>query len=164
MLQKWHSFQLDCYYTSSVVNILDERRLTRDSPIGNRVRARREQLDIKQEALARMAGVKRSWLSVLELGGIKEPGARPIQRLAEALGVTDHYLLTGQDEPSAAIHAVVPESEAVDTQRLVERPGWLKRVLNDVADTMLQNVPLQPHESDDEQQQREHSGEVGDDE
>jgi transcriptional regulator with XRE-family HTH domain len=59
---------------------------------GARIRALRLEQKLTQEALAALAGVRQSHLSVME-GGKRAPIAETLARLADALGVTADSLI-----------------------------------------------------------------------
>lgn len=66
--------------------------------LGERVKARREELKLSQEELARRMGYKsRSSINKVECG--REVSQRIIVRLAEALDVTVPYLMGWSDHP-----------------------------------------------------------------
>lgn len=69
-------------------------------PIGTRIRARREELGLTQEDLANAAGKRQCDISRWERG--VTPGAAHALGLADALGVSVRWLLTGSDETEAA--------------------------------------------------------------
>jgi transcriptional regulator with XRE-family HTH domain len=61
----------------------------------DRVKFAREQLGLTQDELAKKVGVTQQTIAKLENGGIEHP--RYFSRLALALNVTEHWLLTGND-------------------------------------------------------------------
>lgn len=65
---------------------------TGDREIGQRVRARRDELRLNQAGLARMAGKSQTWLSGIERGG-RGTDIAGLRELAKALGVTVAWLL-----------------------------------------------------------------------
>lgn len=66
---------------------------------GDRVRARRQELGLSQEALAHQAGIARAYIGSLESGG-RNPSLDNIARLASALGSDAGDLVRGlQDVP-----------------------------------------------------------------
>lgn len=56
--------------------------------IGQRLRAAREKAEMTQAELADESGVPQSTISEIESGGVREPKAAPLARLAAALDVT----------------------------------------------------------------------------
>jgi y4mF family transcriptional regulator len=67
--------------------------------IGERIRERRTKLGWTQEQLAQTAGISKSFLSELE-SGKRSVSADKLLDLAQALGVSLDYLMTGQgNEP-----------------------------------------------------------------
>ena len=68
-------------------------------PVGERIRARRTELDWTQEQLARAAGLSKGFISDLEAGK-RSVGAESLLALASALGVSmDHLMRSGLAEP-----------------------------------------------------------------
>jgi transcriptional regulator with XRE-family HTH domain len=59
---------------------------------GDRLRQAREGAGLTQEALARLAKIAQSDVSLMERGQM-EPGLRRLTRLADALGVSTDWLL-----------------------------------------------------------------------
>lgn len=68
--------------------------------IGDRIRRRRRELGLHQQALAG-DGVTASYVSFIEAGK-RQPSDRTVRHIANRLGVSPEYLLTGQDPQSAA--------------------------------------------------------------
>lgn len=64
--------------------------------IGERVRAKRESLQLTQEVLAREVGVTHQHISRIE-GDRVAPSLGLVVELSRRLGVTTDYLLTGDD-------------------------------------------------------------------
>lgn len=69
-----------------------------------RVHRLRMELDLSRAELARRceAGVSASYVGRLERGDFNNPGSAAVIALAKALETTPTYLLTGEDENSAA--------------------------------------------------------------
>lgn len=67
--------------------------------VGYRLEQLREQRGLKLGQLASYSGVSRQWIRAVEVGEIETPGGDKLDRVAEALKTTSHYLLTGQGEP-----------------------------------------------------------------
>ena len=66
--------------------------------IGERIKARREELGMSQDELARMVGYKwRSSINKIELGGQRLP-QKKIVEIARALRVTPSYLMGWEDD------------------------------------------------------------------
>lgn len=61
---------------------------------GERLKAEREKLGLKQDEVANSLGVKQSYISKLE-NGIKNPSNGMLIALAKHYGVTTDYLLLG---------------------------------------------------------------------
>jgi len=86
---------------SSPVETVAEFRVRRRQFIGNRIRARRKELDISQDQLARRLGIERTDLSDWERGK-HEPSEANLARLEDALEVERGYLTATCDEENAA--------------------------------------------------------------
>jgi transcriptional regulator with XRE-family HTH domain len=65
--------------------------------LGDRVRHRRDELDLTQEQLATMTGLKQFHISRIESGDIKDVKGETLRRLARALRVTSDFLLEIED-------------------------------------------------------------------
>lgn len=84
--------------------------------IGQRIKQRREELDISQEELAKKAGYKsRSSINKIEVDGRGLPQSK-IVLIAEALKTTPAYLMGWDESPN-------PEITYDDVERLVARNG-----------------------------------------
>lgn len=66
--------------------------------IGERIRARRQELGWSQEELARRLGVRQNVISRFESGAVQSPNVVMIKRLARTLKVTGDYLIGMYDE------------------------------------------------------------------
>lgn len=66
--------------------------------IGTKLKELREARGLSQNNLAELAGVKRGYISLLEIDAIKSPGAQPIMKLANALKVEEAVLLDEKEE------------------------------------------------------------------
>ncbi len=66
---------------------------------GDRVLIERRRLDMKQETLAGMVGVNRSYISQIERDIDVNVGIKTVQALADALGVSVGYLLGASESP-----------------------------------------------------------------
>lgn len=66
---------------------------------GDRVLIERRRLDMKQETLASMVGVNRSYISQIERDIDVNVGVKTVQALADALGVSVVYLLGASESP-----------------------------------------------------------------
>ena len=66
---------------------------------GDRVLIERRRLDMKQETLANMVGVNRSYISQIERDIDVNVGVKTVQALADALGVSVAYLLGASESP-----------------------------------------------------------------
>ncbi len=76
--------------------------------VGERIRKRRHELKITQQELARAIGVTPQHVSAIE-DNKRDPSMSSLARLAQELGVTADYLITGKEggiaEPIPAIKA-----------------------------------------------------------
>ena len=66
---------------------------------GDRVLIERRRLDMKQETLASIVGVNRSYISQIERDIDVNVGVKTVQALADALGVSVGYLLGMSESP-----------------------------------------------------------------
>lgn len=79
--------------------------------IGARILAARTFLGVSQEALSRSAGI--SWKTVSRLEkGLHAANAATINAIAQALGVTTDWLLTGEGDGPGVHGLTMPEDEA----------------------------------------------------
>jgi transcriptional regulator with XRE-family HTH domain len=99
--------------------------------IGARVRQRRRELDITQEALAAAAGLSKSFVSEVEGGQASASGLMYL-KLAAALGVSVEWILTG-DVPERPV--VRPNDIQIPSHvaALAEEQGWTYGETLDVA-------------------------------
>lgn len=68
--------------------------------IGNRIRARRKELDMSQEELGSHAGVSKAAISAIETGKSKDPKLNTFFLIARALGVDALWLASGECKTS----------------------------------------------------------------
>lgn len=104
-----------CYIRGTMIALMG-------TPLGDRIRAHRKQQGLTQGQLATFARVKRSWLSLVEAGERERPNAEMLARVADTLGVSVEYLVSGRtDQPD-------PEKEAI-LRRLSRYPSdFLARI------------------------------------
>jgi HTH-type transcriptional regulator, cell division transcriptional repressor len=77
--------------------------------LGDRVRQRRDELELTQEQLAAVTGLKQFHISRIESGDIKDVKGETLRRLARALRVTADFLLEiDEAEESERLTAVAP--------------------------------------------------------
>jgi len=73
--------------------------------LGDRVKQRRQELDLTQDQLAATSGLKQFHISQIERGGIVEVKTHTIRRLARALRTTTDFLLEmdkdSEEQPAA---------------------------------------------------------------
>jgi transcriptional regulator with XRE-family HTH domain len=62
------------------------------SKVGNGLRAKREELGLSQEKLAELAGVDRTYVSILERG-LKSPTLETLERICAALGTLPESII-----------------------------------------------------------------------
>lgn len=74
----------------------------RSKIFGERLRARRLQLEMRQQKLADDMGAKQGWISELEHGKQTRLEAETVYRVAQVLGCTADYLLGMSDDPTAS--------------------------------------------------------------
>jgi transcriptional regulator with XRE-family HTH domain len=75
--------------------------------LGDRVRQRRDELELTQEQLAAASGLKQFHISRIESGDIKDVKGETLRRLARALRVTSDFLLEiAEAEESERLTAV----------------------------------------------------------
>jgi transcriptional regulator with XRE-family HTH domain len=67
---------------------------------GERLRARRQQLHLRQQTLAHDMGAAQGWISELESGKQTRLEAETVYRFAQALNCTTDYLLGLSDTPA----------------------------------------------------------------
>ena len=79
--------------------------------LGNRIRARRETLELTQEQLARATGLSSQYISLIEQDK-RVPSVSSLSRLAEELGVMVDYLITGKESTiSDTIPAIMADTK-----------------------------------------------------
>lgn len=75
--------------------------------VGDRIRQRRRELGLSQRALA-SEGVSDAYISRLE-SNERQPSLRALRKLAPKLGVTVHWLETGEQDPAEQLARLVLE-------------------------------------------------------
>ncbi len=86
--------------------------------LGGRVRAKRRELKLSQDALARRADVSLSLINQMERGLITDPHYSTLRRLASALDMSVSELV--EEEPTQAPLAQAPPETAVVVEEEVE--------------------------------------------
>src|SRR5215831_204528 len=79
--------------------------------VGERIKARRLELEWTQDQLAQKAGISKSFLSDLE-NGKRSVGAENLLDIARALGVSIDFLMTGEPSKNQAAEVPIPASLA----------------------------------------------------
>lgn len=69
--------------------------------LGKRIREKREMLELTQEQLAIATGLTPQYVSLIEQGK-RDPSVSSLSRLAEELGITVDYLITGKETTIAS--------------------------------------------------------------
>ena len=82
--------------------------------LGDRVRQKRQELDLTQAQLAAATGIKQFHISRIESGDIRDIKGETLRRLARALHVTSDFLLEIED-------AAAPEALTVHQQAKRQR-------------------------------------------
>jgi transcriptional regulator with XRE-family HTH domain len=85
--------------------------------IANRIRTLRRARDLSIEKLADLADMSAGYLSEVERGLSEISGAK-LARLAENLGTTVDYLLTGREEPGSNTAVTIPPGLSEAAKRL----------------------------------------------
>ncbi|EMI55228.1 helix-turn-helix domain-containing protein [Rhodopirellula sallentina] len=88
--------------------------------VGERIKARRDELDWTQDDLATKAGISKSFLSDLE-NGKRNVGADKLLDIARALSLSLDYLMTGKDAKKTTTKT--PEKEVQIPKALAEFAG-----------------------------------------
>ena len=73
--------------------------------VGERIRARREEIGMSQGALA-TSGISRTYISLVERNR-RNPSAKALRALAPLLGVSQHWLETGEPAPAEELARLV---------------------------------------------------------
>lgn len=85
--------------------------------VGKRVQAIRKAKGLGQGELARKAGIKQSTLSDLERGDSKNPRGDSLVKIANALHVSQEWLITGEGLPVQPVVPNIDESELLAIYR-----------------------------------------------
>lgn len=89
--------------------------------IGARIKAARKRAQLSQEALARRAGMSTNGVARIEQGGITDPHYSTLRKLAAVLGVSPHWLYTGEEleEPVLAGKGEAPKAGRPDKSETI---------------------------------------------
>lgn len=97
---------------------------------GQRLRRRRKELDLTQQELAALSGIKQGTLSDLERGRTEQPMGETLTGLCKALRTTPRWLLTGKGEPEVQTASISEQEErAVNLARMMDAEQfetWLR--------------------------------------
>jgi transcriptional regulator with XRE-family HTH domain len=85
--------------------------------IGERIYARRRELGLSQREIS-SPGVSYAYVSRIE-NGTREPSVRALRKLAGKLGVSAHWLETGEADPAEDLARIVLEHRAALPERAV---------------------------------------------
>lgn len=115
--------------------------------VGDRVRARRSELNWTQDHLAIQAGISKGFLSDLERGN-RNVSADILLKLAQALGVTTDYLMKGETAKEKHVEVKIPATLAEfaqlehlsfqQTLTLLEMRSQIKAHRNDAGENNLE--------------------------
>ncbi len=111
--------------------------------IGARIKARRLELGLTQEALAERSGTSKSFLSELE-GGRSVGSGIVYLKIASALDINVHYLLTGNAPTDDALVDVFQRVPLVS--QIADELGWSHRKARDVAEAFARIVARRTRE------------------
>ena len=100
-------YQIDGYFGSEEMHNIP----------GERIAALRTEMGLSKAALARKAGMSRSALSEVESGESYAPSSDNLMRLADALGVTEEYIMHGGDRPARACRLTAEELAFIQALR-----------------------------------------------
>ena len=75
--------------------------------LGTRIRSRRERLGLTQRELAAMLGVTSQHVSAIEKDN-RVPSLQSLEKIAQELGVTLDFLVSGKDEKESMVTSVIP--------------------------------------------------------
>lgn len=70
--------------------------------VGEKIRLLREQKNISQSKLARLAGISNDYMNKIELGKVENIGIQKIRDIAKALGAKEEFLFGGFGEGDSA--------------------------------------------------------------
>jgi transcriptional regulator with XRE-family HTH domain len=78
------------------------------TPVGARIRQKRQELGLSQRELA-APGVSYAYISRIE-AGFRRPSVKALRKLAPKLGVSVYWLETGTEDPAERLARLVLES------------------------------------------------------
>ena len=88
---------------------------------GQRLRRRRKQLDLTQQELADLSGIKQGTLSDLERGRTEQPMGETLTGLCRALKTSPRWLLTGKGDPEVSTASITEQEErAIALARMMD--------------------------------------------
>ena len=83
--------------------------------LGERIKLKREELGLTQLQLAQALGVTPQHISVIEKGK-RSPSLDSLAKLAQELGVTTDYLITGKESVVSDIISVIKADKNLDLE------------------------------------------------
>lgn len=116
---------------------MDKADEERAREIGARIKGRRTELGLTQEALAERAGVSKSFVSELE-GGRSMASGIVYLNVAKALDLNVHFVLTGDSPPADAQLDAFQRVPIVS--QVADELGWSHRKARDVAEALSRIV------------------------
>lgn len=97
---------------------------------GQRLRRRRKELDLTQQELAALSGIKQGTLSDLERGRTEQPMGETLTGLCKALRTSARWLLTGKGAPDVTTASISEQEErAIALARMMDAEQfetWLR--------------------------------------
>jgi len=83
--------------------------------LGQRLRTRRESLNVTQQQLARAVGLSAQHISAIEVGR-RDPSLETLALLAKELGVSTDYLITGEVSVVSDLIPVIKADKVLDVK------------------------------------------------
>ena len=117
---------------------------------GQRLRKRRKELDLTQQELAALSGIKQGTLSDLERGRTEQPMGETLTGLCKALKTSARWLLTGKGDPEMGAASITEQEErAITLARMMDAEQfdtWVRlgHALLDSQATEIQRPPAAP--------------------
>lgn len=89
----------------------------------NRIKQRRNELNMSYQELADKTGLSKSTLQRYETGSIKNMPLDKLEELAKALDVKPSYLMGWSEKPSEGFQITLPEKEILHKYRSIDEKG-----------------------------------------